>query len=108
MLRAIAERVRALNNNTALLKTESETSLNGILAVNEQGMAIFTNRRFAEIWVILQAIIDEKDVNHVLGKIKRLEEFISRVNYLYKHRLENSHEEVNLADGRWLDRSLLW
>ena len=108
MSQAIAERVTALSYNTTLLKTESETSLDGVLAVNEEGKAIFSNQRFGNIWEIPQDILDEKDdqkmLEHVLNKIKHPEEFIQRVKYLYENRQEKSREEIELVNGRWLDR----
>lgn len=91
-----------------LLDAQLNTSLEGILAVNEQGGIILYNNRFIEIWGIPKDVIksksDERALQAVLGKLQNAEEFLSRVKYLYEHQTEKSREEVGLKDGRIFDR----
>jgi PAS domain S-box-containing protein len=91
-----------------LLDAQLNTSLEGILAVNEQGGIILYNNRFIEMWDISKEIIksksDERALQAVLGKLQDAEEFLSRVKYLYEHQAEKSREEVGLKDGRIFDR----
>lgn len=98
----------ALMLGTMLLKAQAETSIDGILALDGEGHVILSNRRFSEIWKIPPAVIDAKNydriMKHVLAQLKNAEEFAGKVNYLNEHVEVKSREEVELADGRYLDR----
>ena len=97
-----------LQFNNALLSTQQETSLDGILVVDEQGKIISFNRRFVDMWSIPSEFMDSKTHEHALqwasDKLTVPEEFLSRVKYLYEHRGEKSHEEISLTDGRTFER----
>jgi len=97
-----------LMKSTAILSTQQEVSIDGILVVNEQGGIISFNHRFAEIWGVPDEILatqsDEKALGYVRDKLSDPEGFLARVKYLYEHREEKSQEEVDLKDGRVLDR----
>ncbi len=91
-----------------LLSTQQETSLDGILVVSENNMIISYNRRFVEIMGIPRELIENKSDEPVLRFVtERMadpQQFLRRVQYLYEHRHETSHEELVLKDGRILDR----
>ena len=98
----------ALAYRTMLLEAQSETTIDGILAVDREGRVIFTNRRFAEIWGmpehILSAENHEKLLEYALTQAKGPEEFNRKVTYLYQHPNEKSRDEIEFVDGRWFDR----
>ncbi|VVB76348.1 Methanogenesis regulatory histidine kinase FilI [Candidatus Tiddalikarchaeum anstoanum] len=91
-----------------LLQTQNESAIDGILIVDENGKIISYNKRFIEIWNIPDKVIksksDKKALQSVINKLSNPSEFIARVNYLYKHKIEKSREEIQLKDGRVLDR----
>jgi len=99
---------KALLIKTMLLEAQSETSIDGILAVDNEGRSILFNKRFGELWKIPQHILDTKDdavmLECVLKQLKDPDEFGRKVAYLYEHRAEQSREEIEFADGRYLDR----
>ena len=110
-IRDITQRKHAeelLAYESMLLETQSETSLDGILIVDSEGMAILWNRRFGELWRIPRNILETRDDKALLGcvlnQLKDPDEFIGRVTYLYEHHHEKSRDEVDLADGRCFDR----
>jgi PAS domain S-box-containing protein len=98
----------ALQFNNALLSTQQETSLDGILVVDEQGKIISFNRRFVDMWGFPSDVLESESggraLQWVLDKLAKPEEFLSRVKYLYQHRGEKSHEEILLDDGRTFER----
>ncbi len=47
---------------------------------------------------------DEPVLDTVVARVRDPETFIARINYLYQHRSEDSHEEIDLRDGRVIDR----
>lgn len=94
--------------NNIILSTQQETSPDGILIVDEEGKIISFNHHFIEIWGIPDEVIrthdDDQALSYVLHKLKDPDEFLERVKYLYTHKEEKSFEEIELADGRVLDR----
>jgi len=93
---------------TTLLETQSETSIDGILAVDNQGKVILSNKQFSEMWRIPPHLMEKKDdkelLKYVLNQLKNPEEFNRKVAYLYVHPDEKTRDEVELVDGRCFDR----
>lgn len=110
-VRDITERKNAehaIDLTNTILKTQQETSLDGILVVDEHGTIISFNKRFIEIWGIPSDIAesrsDERALNSVLDKLVDPAGFLMQVKYLYAHKEDKSHDEILLKDGRALDR----
>jgi PAS domain S-box-containing protein len=110
-VRDITEQRRAeeaLSSKTMLLEAQAETSLDGILAVDEEGHSILFNKRFGELWKIPQHIMDTRDDSRMreygVGQLADPVGFKRRVAYLHKHQDEKSRDEIEFADGRCLDR----
>lgn len=106
-----SERVRAeeeWNFTATLLETQQETSLDGILIVNETGEIISYNQRFVEIWDLPEEIVEsrsnERAMQFVADNVQNSKEASALVRHLYKHSKEKSHDEIFLKDGRILDR----
>jgi PAS domain S-box-containing protein len=97
-----------LQFKNTLLSTQQETSLDGILVVNEQRTIISFNKRFADMWNLPAEVIasgsDERALQSVLDRLVNPVGFLDRVKYLYEHRNEKSDDEIVLKDGRVLDR----
>ena len=65
------------------------------------------NKRFLELWDIpapLPGEADEVTLSHAMAKVAKPQEFLARVEYLYQHADVDSHEEIELLDGRTFDR----
>jgi len=93
---------------SALLETEAETSIDGILVVDPAGHVLQYNRRFTEIFNFPESLLNRRDTRLLLGKIAPLvqhqPEFIARIEYLNAHQAENARDEILLSDGRCIDR----
>ena len=107
----LAERRRAeeeLEVKNLVLSTQQETSIDGILLVDESDTIISYNRRFVDMWAIPLELVEAKDDAPVLKlvttKVVDSEGFVARVKYLYEHREEKSREDILLKDGRVFDR----
>ncbi len=102
------EMEKALEFKNTVLLTQQETSLDGILVVDEEGRITLNNQRFVDMWDIRSDVIesrsDERALQSVLSKLVEPAEFLARVKYLYEHRNEKSREEIALADGRMFER----
>jgi len=104
----LRESEEALRTKAALLEAQSETSIDGILAVDDQGKSILFNTRFGAMWNIPREVLDTRDdgrmLHHVLGQLSDPDEFLAKMRRLYAHRDERSRDEVSLKDGRTFDR----
>jgi len=102
-----AEEERKFRN--AVLSTQMETSIDGILVVGRRSGEILSyNQRFVDMWDIPLAAIesgyDRCALESVLSKLLDPEEFLHRVEQLYANRHETSQEEMSLRDGRAMER----
>lgn len=107
----ITERRRVeetLRSKTAFLEAQTESTLDGLLVVDENRHQILQNRHFAEIWQIPQHILedsmDEQSLRFTTSTVKDPDSFLDRVKYLYDHSQETSRDQIELKDGRILDR----
>ncbi len=107
-LNKLMKREKELRFTNAVLQTQQETSLDGILVVDGEGGIISFNRRFTELWGIPADIAASRDEKKVLKKaMERLPhpaEFLSKVNFLYQHPHEKSRDEIELTGGTVFDR----
>ena len=97
-----------LRSKTALLEAQLDSSLEGILIVDNEGKKIIQNKRLAVLWKIpaeiAASISDEKQLLFVIGRTKHPEQFAEKVRYLYAHPDESSQDEIEFKDGMVLER----
>ena len=110
-VRDITERKHAeegLLFKTALLEAQAETTLDGILAVDESDHIVLANKQFGlhlEIPFELLSTRDDRIVlKHLTDKVEAPDAFIERVKYLNSHRDEKSRDELRFKNGKIFDR----
>ena len=107
-LNKLMKREKELRFTNAVLRTQQETSLDGILVVDGEGGVISFNRRFTELWGIpadVAASGDEKKLlKRAMERLLHPAEFLSKVNFLYQHPHEKSRDEIELIGGTVFDR----
>ncbi|MGD2089893.1 MAG: PAS domain S-box protein [Candidatus Aminicenantes bacterium] len=88
--RDITERKRSeeeVKEQKEILKVVIESSMDGILVVDERGRVTHTNERFAEMWRIPKKLIETRDDNKLLDyvsdQLQDPQAFLSRVQRLY-------------------------
>ncbi len=93
---------------TAFLEAQVNSSLDGILVVDNEGRKIIQNQRMSDLWKIPPDIVGDDDnsvqVNFVTERTKNPAEFSAKVAHLYSHPNEVSRDEIELVDGTILDR----
>ena len=103
---SLAQQELAFTNT--ILATQQEVSPDAILVVDEREKIISYNRRFVDLWGLTQEMVaaraDAPVLHLVAAQVQDLAAFLARVKYLYEHRSEESHEEIDLKDGRIIDR----
>jgi PAS domain S-box-containing protein len=97
-----------LRSKTAFLEALTESSLDGLLVVDDRQHKIFQNPQFADVWQIPRHILeqthDEATLQFVVSCTKDPEQFLERVEHLYAHPDETAREEIELRNGSVLDR----
>ncbi len=99
----------------SLLRAIQEASPDAILVVDEQGMVVSYNQRFVDLWKLdadhLRAhthadgsIAEDKLMYAAIALLKDPESFIRRVMALYANPKERDHCEIDLKDGRTIER----
>ncbi|HEY6181109.1 MAG TPA: PAS domain S-box protein, partial [Terriglobales bacterium] len=109
--RDVTERRRSdetLVLKNALLEAQAETTIDGILVVNELEQIILTNKRFGDVFGIPEGILNRRDDlpvrQYMMDQVEDPDAFLNKVKYLYDHSSEKSRDELRLKNGKVLDR----
>jgi len=93
---------------TALLEAQVDSSIDGILVVDDQGKKILQNQRLNELWKIPLEVAGNTDdsvqARFVSDRTKSPRQFAAEIAHLNSHQDEVSRDEVELIDGTFLDR----
>ncbi|MFZ1940200.1 MAG: PAS domain S-box protein [Terracidiphilus sp.] len=97
-----------LQTKTAFLEAQVNSTIDGILVVDTDGRRILQNQRMVEMFRIppglLNSTEDRPMLEYILSFMKDPKSFLAKVGYLYSHPEETSRDELELKDGRTLDR----
>jgi len=107
----VTERRRAQESllfKTALLEAQAETTIDGVLVVDEFDQIVFANSRFGINFDIPDELLNTKDdqmvLKYVTDRIEDSDAFLKKVEYLYRHRDEKSRDEFRFKNGKVFDR----
>jgi len=93
---------------TAFLEAQVNSSPDGIIVVDQKGNKILQNQQVVDIFKIPPPIAKDKDdgqqILWVRNMINDPELFVEKISHLYSHPDEISKDEIELKDGRFLDR----
>ena len=93
---------------TAFLEAQLDSALDAILVVDDRTKRIFQNQRLLKLFNVPDDIArDNEDASllqYVTDQVKNPKQFIERVAYLYANPGETGRDEIELADGRIMDR----
>jgi len=97
-----------LQSKTALLEAQINSTIDGILVIDTKGQTLLQNERLNEIFEIppaLREISDDRErLEYAVRLIKDPESFLAKIEYLYSHPIETSRDEIELINGKILDR----
>src|SRR6202050_2992104 len=110
-VRDITERKQAeeaLLFKTALLEAQAETTIDGILVVDDADHIVLANKQFGIHFGIPDELLSTRDdqivLKHVTDKVEDPDAFVARVEYLNDHRDEKSRDEIKFKNGKVFDR----
>jgi PAS domain S-box-containing protein len=97
-----------LKSKTVLLEALVNSSIDGIMVMDENGGTVVINERMIDFFSVprelLSASANERALEHVLQLVKDPESFLAKFKYLSEHSTETSRDEIELKDGRVFDR----
>lgn len=97
-----------LQQTVTFSEDQRESLFDGMLIIDSQHQINAYNQEFVAIWKIPQTILDTGNehrlVNFILEQLAHPAEFLEKVEYLYNHPQESSHDEIFLKDNRSLER----
>jgi diguanylate cyclase (GGDEF)-like protein/PAS domain S-box-containing protein len=104
--RKLAE--EALLFKTALLEGQAETTLDGILVVDESDRIILVNKQFGLQFGVPDAVLRPGDDRilrkYVMDVVENPDAFVEGIAYLNSYRDQKSRDELRLRNGRVFDR----
>jgi len=111
----VAERTESLHQanaqlqrQNAVLQAQQEATIEGILLVDRDRNVSSYNQRFLDLWQIPQSIAQTRDdrrlLDYVRSQLVQPQAFIEWVEKLYQDSQTRNVEEIQLRDGRTLER----
>ncbi len=104
----ISSEEKELKKNISLLDSVINSTVSGLLVVDCKGKVELFNEQFKKIWGIPDRLIkkgnDKELLKFVLSQLIDPKGFLKKVNYLYKHTEEESHDIIYFKDGKIIDR----
>lgn len=107
----LLSRKKAINEmrfmNT-ILKTQQQSSIDGIIIFDAHGRLISTNHTFKELWQLSEKILASRSLakitRAILKKLKDPKQFLTIARHLSNHPNEQHFAEIALLDGRIFER----
>ena len=95
-------------HSVSLLRATIESGASGLLVVNLQGKVTICNSRFLEMWGIPAELAAQADAGlfqkFAQTELLEPEAFLRRVQEIYRQPEMESHDTLQLKDGRIIDR----
>lgn len=99
---------RAARFQKSLCELQIEGSPDGVIVVSPSRRILLSNRRFREIWQLPEQVMtsdsDREAIAAARDRLRDPDEFVARVDWLYAHPEAEAHDELELVDGRVLER----
>gem|GEM_PF-6225334 len=92
----------------SLLQSTLDSVTDGVLVVDMTGKIILYNQAFERMWNIPPEVMESKDdklaLDYILSQLEDPQRFLERVEKIYCHLQEESHDTINFLDGRVFER----
>jgi PAS domain S-box-containing protein len=91
----------------SLLEAQTEAAIEGVLVVSPNRKVLSFNQRFLEMWGLPHELVTGSALEvqqMIISQLAKPAEALARVKYLYEHPYEKGHEEMELIDGRTIER----
>jgi len=97
-----------LKSKSLLLEAQINSTIEGIVVVDKDMKRVLVNPQIIDLFKVPQSIVENEDssimLNHIVGLTKNPDAFLGKVRYIYQHSNEISRDEIELKNGKVLDR----
>ena len=111
VFRDITERVQIrheLEKSLSLLRATLDSTADGILVVDREGRVVTCNRKFSQMWRIPESLLASRDESQllafVLDQLAAPQEFLCKVQELYRQPEAEICDVLEFKDGRFFER----
>jgi PAS domain S-box-containing protein len=105
---ALKQAEEKLAQSLAVLRATLDSTTDGIMALNQEGIITQFNTKFAEVWNISPAILATRDNNQILAvmfrQLKHPDAHFSTLIEMYEHPEAESFDLIEFQDGRIVER----
>jgi signal transduction histidine kinase len=106
--RRVREQTSELASSLSLLNATIESTADGILVIDTNGVVSSRNTKFTQMWRLPSEIANSKDdrllLNFVSAQLKDGQAFLSRVREVYANSEAESFDTLEFKDGRIFER----
>lgn len=106
--KSVQERTDSLQKSLSLIKATLESSIDGILVVDNNKNIIDFNHQFLKMWEIPPSLIETKNeqilLEYVTKQLQKPEQFLERIEELRKTPEETTADIIKFKDGRVYER----
>jgi PAS domain S-box-containing protein len=104
----LKEAEKKATQTLSLLQATLESTADGILVVDREGMVTTFNQRFQRLWGLPERLTtelnDQKLLDFVLDQLSDPDQFLAKVRELYSRPEADSHDTLSFKDGRVFER----
>ena len=97
-----------LRTALSLQKATLDATADGILVVSTDGKVVSFNRSLAQMWQVPESVLEGADQPAVMAAVRdqllRPEEFVAKVQHIYRHGELESSDTLEFKDGRLFER----
>ncbi len=105
---ALELRTQELAQSLAMMRATLESTTDGILVTDGGGEVTGFNEKFLKMWRLPHEVMDSREHRHLLEvtarQFKDPRQFLARVDDIYASSPPESHDLLELADGRVFER----
>ena len=99
---------RRVEQQTETIRAALESTADGLLVVNSEGLAVAYNQKFLDMWGIPESLRHSDSDSELLrcaaGQLKNPEHFLRNVRELYQNQEAKSDDVLEFQDGRVFER----
>lgn len=99
-IKQLSSSVSRLNS---LLQAQQETSIEGILATDEQGRIVSFNQRFCQMWFVNPDLLNHRLIHELMNEVDMSEQLREVIERTYNINTGGYSDEIPLTDGRVFD-----
>jgi signal transduction histidine kinase len=97
-----------LSVKNALLQSEYDSAMYGILSVDPKGEILSWNKRFVDLWEVSPNLLEKNAFSELIlfcsKRVKQPDDFVKRTSKIIKIKEKTSHDTIEMTNGKIIDQ----